>query len=557
MNKVPFIIILLIISNSFIFYDSTNANTLNESTTFLKSNNEEYDLVIISQESYLDILIPLIEHKNSRNVKTFLKTTDKIFEDFNGRDEPEQIKYFIKFAVEEFNISYVLLVGSFEQIPGRYTHIFFDEPFDYPTPEEWVFTSDFYYADVYDSSGGFSSWDSNGNNVFAEYHWYGNTDEIDLTPDVYVGRLACTSDEQASICVDKIINYENGKSWGQEWFTNLILIAGDGIPGDPEAVDESEYLQEFIINNMQGFIPIKLWASNGGLLDAYNINDAINEGAGFVFFNGHGMPYLWVTYMHETNIMVPPGYYRATHIDQLSNKEKLPIVISDACYHLQYDRYSDCFGWRFIVNPDGGAIAFIGGSDTDLAYAGTRIVETGIEKLGIKMSALYQDGIAFLGELWAKSIIEYQPQQGDIVDLLTIVQNHLFGDPSLQIADSSTPPIKPNPPEGVSSGKIRTVYEFTAKTTDPDVDEIFYLFDWGDNTTGSWVGPFESGVSCTVSHSWNSKGNYLVKVKAKDTSGNQSPWSDPLEISMQKNKSSIYQWVADIVTIISELIKSV
>ena len=441
-------------------------NDIRSNNLVMPSNIEDYDMVIISISSYADSIQPLINHKNSLHIHTFLKTTDEIYDHYEGRDIVEKIKYFIKDAKEEYGINYVLIIGGALDIPGRYTHIYFDEPFDYPTPNEWVFTSDFYYADIYDQTGSFSSWDSNENNIFAEYNWDGNTDQIDLVPDVYVGRLACIDETQVQNCVNKIIIYESIKSWEQDWFTNLILIAGDGIPFDPEEVDESEYLQEIIIDNMEGFIPNCLWATNGRLSNVDNINEEINKGAGFVFFNGHGSPNLWATYLHNSLTMVPPGYYKTYHINQLTNNRSLPIVISDACHHLQYDKYDDCFGWSFVSNPNGGAIAFIGGSDVDLAYAGTRIVEKGIEKLCLKMSILYQNRILNLGTLWGKSLIEYQPMENDTVDLLTILQNHLIGDPSLKIAGASLPPDKPNPPTGPSQGKIKISHEFSAVTND-------------------------------------------------------------------------------------------
>ena len=287
---------------------------------------------------------------------------------------------------------------------------------------------------------------------------------------------------------------------------------------------------------MDGFIPNRIWASNGGLSDAYNINDAINEGAGFVFFNGHGSHSSWATYLHKSYTLVPPGYYRTSHINQLTNIDALPVVISDACHHLQYDIYEDCFGWSFVSNPDGGAIAFIGGSDTDLAYGGTRIVEKGIEKLCIKMSSLYKNGILNLGELWGRGLIEYQPGNDDVVDLLTILQNHLIGDPSLQISDSSQAPIKPNPPNGPSNGNKGETYEYTAITNDPEGDEIYYLFDWDDDSVDQWIGPYESGETCTASHVWHQQGTFQIKVKAKDEHGVQSDWSNPLSVSMPRSK---------------------
>ena len=537
MKKISIIIAMIFISQT--FGVSALILDINSDSALLTYSNDNFDMLIISKTAYIESIQPLIDHKNSMGVQTYLKTTDEIYNEQIGRDNAEKIKYYIKEAKEEYGIKYVLLIGGATDIPGRYTHVYFDEPFDYPTPDEWVFTSDFYYADIFDQTGAFSSWDSNENNVFAEYHWDGNTDQIDLVPDVYLGRLACIDETQVQTCVNKIISYETEKSWEKPWFTNLVLIAGDGIPFDPESIDESEYLQEFIIDNMQGFIPNRIWATNGGLSNVYNINDAINDGAGFVFFNGHGNYNLWATYLHNSNTLVPPGYYKTSHINQLTNIDALPIVISDACYHLQYDYHEDCFGWSFVSNPNGGAIAFIGGSDTDLAYGGTRIVEKGIEKLCLKMSALYQNGIINLGELWGEGLIEYQPVEGDIVDLLIFLQNHLIGDPSLQISDSSQPPNKPEPPTGPSGGSIEVIYEFTAVTDDPDNDELYYLFDWEDDSISEWTGLYESGELCTVSHTWQKQGTYSVKVKAKDEHGVQSDWSEALSVTMPRSKSKV------------------
>ncbi|NIM97229.1 MAG: hypothetical protein GTO24_03805, partial [candidate division Zixibacteria bacterium] len=71
-------------------------------------------------------LQPLIAHKNSRGVQTVLKTTEEIYAEYVGRDEPEKIKYFIKDAIETWGVDYVLLVGGAALVPGRYTHIYFD-----------------------------------------------------------------------------------------------------------------------------------------------------------------------------------------------------------------------------------------------------------------------------------------------------------------------------------------------------------------------------------------------------------------------------------------------
>ncbi|MGB7061462.1 MAG: C25 family cysteine peptidase, partial [Candidatus Zixiibacteriota bacterium] len=135
-----------------------------------------YDMVIITPGTFSDELQPLIAHKNSRGIQTVLKTTEEIYAEYPGRDMTEQIKYFIKDAIETWGVQFVLLVGGAAYLPGRYTHIYFD--YDYQ--DYWVFLSDLYYADIYDDELNFCSWDDNENDLFAEYNWYGNSDTLDL-----------------------------------------------------------------------------------------------------------------------------------------------------------------------------------------------------------------------------------------------------------------------------------------------------------------------------------------------------------------------------------------
>jgi len=493
---------------------------------------DEYDMVIISPSMFSTELQPLINHKNSRNVQTILKTTEVIYSEYPGRDEAEQIKYFIKDALETWDITYVMLVGGASQIPGRYTHIYFN--YDYQ--EEWVFLSDLYYADIFDQEMNFSSWDTNENDIFAEYNWSGNFDELDLYPDVYLGRLACIDENEVTICVDKIITYETEEAYAQNWFKNLVLIGGDSLLGDENHIDEGEYVNEAVLDILGGFIPDKIWASNGKLYQASNINNAINKGAGFVFFNGHGQTNIWATHPHESSQWIPLGNYKNSHVNSLSNGNKLPIVISDACYHCQYDVASDCFGWTFVTNPNGGCIAFLGGTDIDVSYGGIDIVTKGIEKLCIDMSTNYIAGDKTFGELWGNGISTYINNNMDEIDYITVEQFQPFGDPSLVIAGESQPPTAPEI-HGPTNGSIGVEYEWTFVSTDPDGDNITYYVDWGDQCGGAeWHGPYPSGEEIVLTHTYTSKSSYIINAMAVDEHGVESNWTY-FEVTIPRNKA--------------------
>ena len=100
----------------------------------------------------------------------------------------------------------------------------------------------------------------------------------------------------------------------------------------------------------------------------------------------------------------------------------------------------------------------------------------------------------------------------------------------------SNPPIKPTI-NGPISGKIGDVYTYFATTTDPDGDQIYYMFDWGDDFNTSWRGPFNSGETGEAKHSWNEQGSYSISVKAKDVYGAESDWSYPLEVTIPRDKA--------------------
>jgi len=109
----------------------------------------------------------------------------------------------------------------------------------------------------------------------------------------------------------------------------------------------------------------------------------------------------------------------------------------------------------------------------------------------------------------------------------------------------SQPPDQPQTPSGPSSGKTGKEYSYSSVSIDPDGDNIYYLFDWGDDSNSGWLGPYDSGDIVSASHVWDNEGSYEIRVKAKDIYGKESEWSDPLSISMPKTKliDNINSWI--------------
>ncbi|GAG58009.1 unnamed protein product, partial [marine sediment metagenome] len=92
------------------------------------------------------------------------------------------------------------------------------------------------------------------------------------------------------------------------------------------------------------------------------------------------------------------------------------------------------------------------------------------------------------------------------------------------------PPETPETPAGPSSGVVGTEYTFYTSTTDPEGEQVYYMWDWGDGIVSEWIGPYDSGANAQASHSWAEEGDYNITVKAKDIGDMESDWSDPKAI---------------------------
>ncbi|MDH7517620.1 MAG: C25 family cysteine peptidase [Candidatus Thermoplasmatota archaeon] len=103
---------------------------------------------------------------------------------------------------------------------------------------------------------------------------------------------------------------------------------------------------------------------------------------------------------------------------------------------------------------------------------------------------------------------------------------------------TNTPPNTPQRPTGPANGKTGVQYTYTTSTTDPDENQVFYKWYWGDGNFSDWIGPYNSSETATATHTWSEKGTYQIKVKARDTYGEESDWSEPLAVTMPLDHQS-------------------
>jgi len=99
-----------------------------------------------------------------------------------------------------------------------------------------------------------------------------------------------------------------------------------------------------------------------------------------------------------------------------------------------------------------------------------------------------------------------------------------------EVKEHSEPPEKPQRPDGPTEGVVGVEYTFCTSTTDPEGEQVCYLWDWDDGTYSEWLGPYDSGATACASHAWTETGEYNITVKAKNLHYAESEWSDPKTI---------------------------
>ena len=455
-----------------------------------------FKLLIITPEEFNEEADRLRRFKSLTNRPTIVLTLEYIYSNFAGDDKAEQIKNAIVNYEKINGIEYVLLFGDCDKIPVRYVNkrtinstagtvgVMLGN-----TSLEGVefLPTDLYYADLYQSDGStFCSWDSDEDGLydeklydFAGGEWYEptlNIDDVDVTPDVAVGRIPASSLLHAENYVDKVIEYElnaPGK-YPNDWFNTALFISGKGSDMWNPTAEITQLNESAEILSDLGFETIKIYNDSCGgdiELSVSNINDKLTEGAGFVNLHSHGNRNGW------------GGTYTWNDLNY-DNDDKLPIMFAMSCLTAAYapiphrdENYTSLlnltskfdYTWpvpvsSFVepekpnpiqnttVNPSAiveyllvrnldGVIAYIGATDVSLAGA-TEVLNDGFfqgyDEIINKRAANIRDtnGVfGLLGDVW-NSAINYYCNQCNIEELPhrnKLIRFNLFGDPSLYI----------------------------------------------------------------------------------------------------------------------------
>jgi MYXO-CTERM domain-containing protein len=421
--------------------------------------NEDGAYLIIAHDDWLPNIQPLVDHKATLGMDIAAVGVSTIGNDAGS------IKTYVQDVYDHFDLAFVLLVGDAAQVA---------------TPN---------------ASGGASD---------PSYAKLAGDDDY---PDVLIGRFSAESAEDVDTQVERTIAYELGQATQQPWFKTAVGIGSAEGPGDDGEMD-FEHVENIRTDLLgYGYSEVDQLYDPGATAAA--LTAALDQGRGIVNYCGHG----------NIGSFSTTGFNN-THVNALTNVDKLPIVISVACLNGRFNG-GTCLGEAFLrathEEAPSGAIAMYG-SSINQSWSPPMAAQDEIADLLVSESYFTLGGLCFAGS--ARMMDDYGAAGVEMYNTW-----HLFGDPSVRVVGVAAPllGIRVEPLDGLeAAGEAGGPFDVTEKvyTVESFADEaidfsVAHQRPWVTVTPDS--GTLQPGETTTVTVALNDEAETLADGYWQDT----------------------------------------
>ncbi len=319
------------------FADSTNAvpescetnNRYIRSWTWGGGGGGDYDHVVITAASLASHFNPLCAFIETHlGLNDTVVTVENIYSSFPGRDNPEKIRNFIKHAADNWSTTHILLGGDVSRVPCRYAYGRVNSTTGY-------LPCDLYYSDLD------GTWDADGDNIFGE-----STDNVDMYPDVYVGRAPVSTTTEAIRFATKFTTYSSDST--DPYLLDVLLGGFD--------LDASTYGQTTMDFYETNYIPSQMRPCS----KVYDTHSGNHRDAVLAHLNAGR--HIWLHVDHGNISVLGCGHTNhhwnlySSDMDALANGTDYTVLVSIACLIGGFDS-SDCFTEHFMNAVHGGIAA--------------------------------------------------------------------------------------------------------------------------------------------------------------------------------------------------------
>ena len=270
--------------------------------------DETGDLLIICYDNFISSMTDFVNWKKTRGINTTIVGTTTAGTSYSA------IKSYIQSQYNaNNNLTHVLLVGDVAQIPG------------------------------YSYSGGGSDYSGLGDNA------YGQVAGSDIYNDVIIGRFSASNATRVTTQCNRVITYERDLTASASWLQKGVGISRKENGSGHNNEDDYQHMNNIRTDLLNyGYTTVTQRYANltGYDASASTISSDINSGAGIVNYANHGQETAWGA--NSSGYV----YYANSHVNALTNDNKLPFIFSVACLVGKYDHSSDCFAeaWMNATN---------------------------------------------------------------------------------------------------------------------------------------------------------------------------------------------------------------
>jgi hypothetical protein len=367
--------------------------------------------LIVTNEEMEPAFQRLADCRTKEGIPAVVRTIEWISQNVrSGADLAESIRNYIREAYEQWGVEWVVLGGDTEVIPARFAYCSF-------------YTGDFIPTDMYYSCLD-GTWNADGDPLWGEAYSDASApgDEVDLYAEVYLGRMPATTLDEASILVNKTINYSTPTDTASRSKFLMLAEVIDYSSGGDIILDGAEIADAVYTSHLEAdpdVTTVRLYENypeySGSLeLTKSAAIDSMNAGTNQVLDVGHGYKY---------NMSVGTGSILNYDASNLTNGQKTFSMYLVNCTNAAFD--TDCIAESFLLNENGGAFAVTGTSRS--AFPSTSRMY-----LDEYYQVLFSEDVVQLGKLYTLSRLPFTPSAtGETADRWTHFIYNYLGDPEL------------------------------------------------------------------------------------------------------------------------------
>jgi hypothetical protein len=336
-----------------------------------------FEYVIITPADYINSFDDFIDWKKKKGIDIGIVTIEDIKSNYSGDeifpgdeiyDDAGKIRQYLFEAYQNGTV-WALLVGDASVFPIRYGW-----GSDNSSSGHYIIPTDMYFADLT------GNWNVDHDNKWGEP----NNDAPDYSPEIFVGRLLCSSAQDVSNWVQKVLIYEKNPGNGDfSYLTESFMFQADQLQEDDEAGQVANHLPMFnhtiweelpSYNSINPTFPkgadviAELNTNNYGLMSWFGHGGTGGQNSGVTTLSSgmNGQPYwkLDAEDAYEYHNVVPEDN---DGLDNLTNYNSPFVIYSISCDITPFDITKNMnnegarnCGESFTVNNLGGGIAFLG-----------------------------------------------------------------------------------------------------------------------------------------------------------------------------------------------------